>query len=365
MEKNVVITVDVFKRLLDITRNVDNFRGEMSLAADVILFSLLNDCMPLSRVLKSKKNDIPEDDSDLQSIVKRQNNGRRQYIFKLGGPKATPKQLSLLIQQLIKRLFTFNSIPNVENVFDVIEGAWAFAALKCGATGSEIVSILGRVPKMLPILELCIAKEIDSNRKTLIKKNIRDLLVSNPIRWFAMGLRSGVKFDEVKERINKYKTEYPDVKLFYPYEEIAKRTKKKVIYKKKPFIAEVVFFNCRTSDATRLMSKLRDLAWCYTNTGKTGDPFAYISQEQFNRFQQTIARFTTDYEVSSIGEMELKENDRVIVVGGLFNGMEADFKNIETTVDKDIVYRLNIIGDNGFEWRVRVDSRVVQKDKAV
>ena len=206
-----------------------------------------------------------------------------------------------------------------------------------------------------------------------------------------MSLRPGVRFSQVCRRIqllstsNAQRPTYDDPpELFYPCEEIARTIGKKIVTRQRPFIHSVVFFRARLTDIGRLFAKIGDLAWCYRQNARPGAPYAAISDAQFRLFQQTIAQFTPDYEVASSGELELNEGDRVEILGGLFAGHEATMEGIvkeethgmsilessdnsaaglsqsEKQNASGVVYRLNIIGDNGIEWRINVNSRLLK-----
>ncbi|MDE6552220.1 MAG: hypothetical protein K2K98_04580 [Muribaculaceae bacterium] len=215
------------------------------------------------------------------------------------------------------------------------------------------------------------------------------IFLDNPPCWYAMSLRPGVRFTQLSRRIallSKPQTEHrvhfdkdilrsrycaadtarsadttlSDIQLFYPCEEITRAIGKKIVVRQRPFIHSVVFFKAKLTDIGRLFARIGDLAWCYRQNSRPGAPYADISQRQFERFQQTISNFTPDYEVAPSGELELKKNDRVQIVGGLFTGHEATFDSVEKA-EEGVVYRLNIIGENGFEWRIAVDKRLTEQ----
>ncbi|MDE7345773.1 MAG: hypothetical protein K2N48_03415 [Muribaculaceae bacterium] len=250
-----------------------------------------------------------------------------------------------------------------------------------------------------PILrsQYCSAAE-DLRLKTQDLAAIGRVFLDNPPRWYAMSLRPGVLFTQVCRRIQLLSsgngqrttdnaplantarsadTSLSDIELFYPCEEIARAIGKKIVIRERPFIHSVVFFRAKLTDIGPLFARIGDLAWCYRQSSRSGAPYADISERQFQLFQQTIAQFTPDYEVASTGELELRPNDRVQILGGLFAGHEATFeesrvKGQESSISASengkqktenanasgVVYRLNIIGDNGIEWRISVDSRL-------
>ncbi len=189
-----------------------------------------------------------------------------------------------------------------------------------------------------------------------------------------MQLRPGVRFTDICRRIDQLRDcslftvhSSLDIELFYPSEEISRLIGKKIVTRQRPFIHSVVFFRAKLTDIGRLFSKIGDLAWCYRQSARPGAPYADISDRQFHLFQQTIAHFTPDYEVAATGDLELKEGDRVEILGGLFAGQQATVDSRYAIRDtryanaaSGVIYRLNIIGDNGIDWRITVDPRLLK-----
>ena len=355
-------------------------------------------------------------------------NGRRQYIFPLRQSERTPTQLKKQVFKMANALFRRARLPQATDPNHTVESLWAYAALTTGVPASTVVAHLGHAPLGLPVLKLCQLSVVscqlsESGESSLVGTHgpcvressedwsnvqrptsnedfsqIGKIFLDNPPRWYAMSLRPGVRFTQVCRRIQtlsksfssqdlRLKTQdfLSDIQLFYPCEEIARAIGKKIVIKQRPFIHSVVFFKAKLTDIGPLFARIGDLAWCYRQSARPGAPYAEISQQQFSLFQQTIATFTPDYEVASTGELELKKDDRVQIVGGLFAGHEARVEAIGVVNGREVsnlpmpsghasnpenssqnpeptVYRLNIVGDNGIEWRVHVDPRVVKPD---
>ncbi|MDE7097221.1 MAG: hypothetical protein K2O47_06995, partial [Muribaculaceae bacterium] len=299
---------------------------------------------------------------------------------------------------------------------------WAYAALRTGIPASQLIRRLGHAPLGLPILRLsvfslrssedalvgthgsCVRPQgcdistriqsqppisLDSYKEDF--SQVGKIFLDNPPRWYAMSLRPGVRFTEVCRRIRLLSDQIPDIQLFYPCEEIARAIGRKIVVRRRPFIHSVVFFRARLTDIGTLFAKIGAIAWCYRRSSRPGSPYADISQRQFELFQQTLDRFTPDYEVAPAGELKLRKNDRVRIVGGLFSGIEAGFDSevtsspihpvgthgscvrtqsaassprVNSEQDLHTIYRLNIIGDNGIEWRISVDPRLVETPKS-
>ncbi len=172
-----------------------------------------------------------------------------------------------------------------------------------------------------------------------------------------MRLRRGVKFETVEARLQTLDAEVAAPEIFYPCNEIAKRVGRRMITDRQPVIPDIVFFRCRRSNVFNLFCHIGDLAWCYTVPGTGIRNYAAIPAVDFDIFQRTIGMFTNDCEVAPIGTLTPRPDERVVLVGGLFQGCNARFRNTE---NDNTLYRLEILGDNGFEWRINVDPRLVR-----
>lgn len=349
------INENSFERVLNLTKSASLQKGVISIATDLVLFSLLNGCMSLSKIAMLKVNEIGKLNNESEEIASRQASPRRRYIFDLGQAQRTPKQLEKHINTLIFDLFRLRNIPLFNTVSETLGSFWAYAALRSGASASDVASFLGYAPSGVPVLSLSEPAELSEDKRKTLGKVVASLFMVNPLRWYAMRLRPHVSFEEVTRRFGILSDQLQQPRMFYPLEEIAKRTGKKLKFEKKPVIHDVVFFHSRVTDIFPMFTKIGDLAWCYTVTGKTGTVYAAIPQAAFENFQKTIGHFTPEYEVAPIGTLQPEAGEKIMVVGGLFSGQQADLEKIDHS--ENTIYRLQFISDNGIEWRVGVDSR--------
>lgn len=352
------VNEETFERVLNLTKSASLQKGVISTATDLVLFSLLNGCMPLSKIAGLKVNEIDKFNEESEEIASRQASPRRRYIFDLGQAQRTPRQLEKHINTLILDLFRLRNIPLFSTVSDTLASFWAYAALRSGASASDVVSFLGYPPSGVPVLSLCQPVELSEDKRNTLRNVVASLFMVNPLRWYAMRLRPHVSFEEVTRRFGILSDQLQQPRMFYPLEEIVKRTGKKLKFEKKPVIHDVVFFHSRVTDIFPMFTKIGDLAWCYTVTGKTGTVYAAIPQAAFENFQKTIGHFTPEYEVAPIGTFKPEAGEKIMVVGGLFTGQQADLEKIDQT--DNTIYRLQFISDNGIEWRVGVDSRLTK-----
>lgn len=361
------VTSDDFDRLLNMAKTASHVGGELSVSTDLVLYSLLNGAVPVAEVAQLKRDDVA-DDAESRAIVERHVDRRRRYVFGLNQSGSTPRQVEHRLNQLVGRLFQLRNIAMGRSVDDTIEGYWAYAALRAGSSPRDVVAALGKVPSALPVLRVCGDVPFDADRRLALSRDVAELLMVNPLRWYAMRLRPRVKFADIESRFEMLGNAVKKPRMFYPSEEIAKRIGKKLVYHKRPVIADVVFFNSRVTDIMPLFGKIGDLAWCYTTTGQPGAPYAAISRQAFERFQDAIGQFTPDYEVAPIGKLEPREGDKVVIVGGLLQGRSINVRNVTTANSRDeaaspgsgtTIYRFQFDSQNGFEWKVSVPSRLI------
>lgn len=352
-----------FRRVMHTTKAAERQNGERALATDLLLFSLLNGCMDLGRIARLRKEDIGRFDGESAAVLRRRAVPKRKYVFDLSQSDRTPRQLEKFIAGLIQNLCLLRNLPMTGTVKETIESYWAYAALKCGASGSDIVAALGAAPKGIPVLSLYGRPETPTTVSRDLSDEIGLLFIGNALRWYAMRLRPRVRFEEIEARLEQLEGEVNRPQLFYPYDEIAKKTGKKIVMENKPVISDVAFFRCRVTDIFPLFCKIGDLAWCYTSSGRPGSPYAVIPEDNFRKFQETIGHFTSEYRVAPMGTMVPREGEKVVFLGGLFGGQEIDISKVEEAAGASNIYRLSFDSQNGIDWKITVDKRLVKTVK--
>lgn len=346
-----VIDAAKLNKVIALTQNTSNMRGESNVAKDMLLYSLLAGCLKLVDVAMLKKSD-GVGSAELDAIIQRNASARRKYVFDLHQSEYTTLQLSRFVDSSVTNLIHTKNLPWAGSADDSIECYWAYAALRNGVTGSEIVGYLGHAPKGIPVLRLCGQQELTAKRRQEIMHAVGRTFVISPMRWYALRLRPRVKFDELESRIGAQCGERSP-ELFYPMEEIARRIKKKIVMEKQPVIKNVVFFRCRVTDIFPFICIISDLAWCYTVTGKPGASYAAIPDSSLNQFQLAIGYYTSQYE-AAICNPEIGTN--VKVMSGMFEGIEASLLNVES-IDGSNIFQLLYTGDNNMRWTFGVDAR--------
>ena len=346
-----------FKKILSVVKSTA-LAAPLQLASDILSYSLLNTALPLAEVAKVKVSDVVTENDEIAVLVRRNSGSNRKYLFPLDQSKLTSRQLTESIGAKVRALFAARHIPVVQSVDNTIRLIWAYAALVSGIPGSEIAALMEAPVIGIPELSVCTKAVVSTERRAALLLTVGALFSSNPQRWYAMKLRSRVEFADVEDRVKTLDPHLLRPEFFYPYDEIRKRVGKKLVKDKKPVIRDIVFFKLRVTDIFPLFCKMGDLAWCYTTTGKPGGDYAPIPKSSFDRFQETIGHFTPEYEVAPIGGFEPKEGETVVII----NGPLANYQfEVGKAVDSEnVIFQLNMIGDNGFQWRTSAKKRQLE-----
>ena len=352
------------QRLKSLTKSVSPGENQ---AVDLIKLSYLNRCMPIQSVAMLKRDDATTGaaDAESQAIIGNNQSPTRKYVFDLKQSRRTPRQLALELRRMIIALFDSRNIPFFDHVDSTLRSYWAYVALNCGIPSRYVRSAVGIVPPGLEIMQLSAAEDIPGGVYEEAFASVARAFVDNPRRWYVMRLRPRIKYADLTRRLDTLGSHTDAPELFYPCDEIMRRVGRRRIVENRPVIPDIVFFRSRATAISRLFAAIGDLAWCYTVSGRTGDSYAAISDSAFRLFQQTIGQFTPDYDVAPIGTIPLRENDRVVIVGGPYQGCEGRLlKTPQPPAGGTTVYRLQLYNDLGIEWTVCADSRQLRKAEA-
>lgn len=238
---------------------------------------------------------------------------------------------------------------------------WGALALSANVAGEIVRSFIPTLPPSLKVLELFEPADITETLKSEIKAIIEKSLYGEEPRWFAMRLRPKVKFDDLVGRLALFENEADVPELFYPSEEIAKRIGRKVVWKGKPVIRDVVFFKKRKSEIYPMFTSLYDLAWCYrTPGGKAGD-YAAIPAKAMENFKKSLGILTPDCEIAPIGGLDLKPGDKVVIIDGEYVDEYAEIlkKPVKDSYGNKI-YRVSLLHSSG-RWDIGIDARFIKK----
>lgn len=350
-----------FRRLLKIAEISEHLDCENSVIRDIILFSLVNGCMPISEVVFFQKMNVNRLNNESQIIANRNIDVRRKYVFALGQTIMAKRQLEARVSKDIMVYFRTHNLPVMGNVEDSMKSLWAFVAIRCGASASLVVESLGSVPAGMSILSICTNAKAEESEKKLLVEAVAKFLFKNSLQWFAMRLRPKVRYDQIQDRFSAIADIIRTPKMFYPCQEIVMRVGKKMVRTKKPIIRDIVFFQSRMTEIYKMFNYLADLAWCYKSNNSQYGHYAVISQSSMDRFQEAIGKFTSEYEIAPMGKLPLSPEDRIVVIGGDYVGYNGTFMGRDTNLTDDghTVYRIMILGD-ACKWNIGIDARLIR-----
>lgn len=234
-------------------------------------------------------------------------------------------------------------------------------ALHAGVEGEIVRNLIRNCPAELSFLNMFGVRSLtDNERQEALRKVILSLEGEAP-QWFVMRLRPRVKFDDILTRFSLISNEVKMPELFYPAQEIARRIGRKVVWKEKPVIRDVVFFQKRKGEVYKMFTLLYDLAWCYRNPGKTPGNYAAIPDTAMENFKEALGLLTPDFEVAPAGEMELRPGDKVVIVNGDYRDEKGMIlKKPSLDEDGNKVYRVTLLDSNG-RWDIGIDARLLKK----
>lgn len=347
------ITAQSFGNLLQLHSRLGRQPGSISLFADIILFSLLNGGMPVEKIAMLRKDDLAGYDDDSVDVAMRHADPRRRYVFPLGQGMHTRRRLLRHVEDNVAAILRLMDVVQTGTVDATLRGYWAYGALRCGATASVVAGCTGSVVDGIPALALAEPANVTPDEKSALEHSVARMFVSDPLRWYAMRLRPGVKYDDVKKRLAMQAGGASAPELFYPCEEIVKRIGRRLVHEQRPFIADVLFFRSRVSRVQPMFRNIGDLAWCYRHDGS----YAAISDAEMYAFQRTIRYLSPA--ISPAAHDDLAVGSLVRITGGPCAGYVGKIYEIKDGGD-DRILTLNLLGLEFLSWRERIESRYVE-----
>ncbi|MBD5220306.1 MAG: hypothetical protein HDS72_08790 [Bacteroidales bacterium] len=358
-EASAVIVPDLlrgeaFNTCLAIIRGLMKAKGSGGTACDVLLFSLLNGCMPVEAVVAIRKDSLTEYAGQSRAMLERNADARRAFIFDLKQSYRTPRQIvAALTAELAERFAKYVDADSFD-LDEFITSLWVAMAVQCGARASEALACVGGKARYAAP-DFLTAASVDLNAKERLSRAIDALLEQAAPHWYAMQMRRGVTFAELQSEIAASVSPAP--MLFYPCELIAKNINNRRVLKDQPFITQTVFFKMSPEAVLPMFAKIGDKAWCYRMFNSPAAPYAIIPKGEMHRFQTAIGQFTPDMEIHPIGELPLRPDDKVVLLMADFYNQEAKVSKVLTESEGATVYRVVFRDKSGFEWSVNADTR--------
>ena len=350
---------DVFDRCLTLLRESLRPGDGRRVAADMLLCSLLRGAEPFAALARLTKGDALQiADEPLRSVLDYNITPKRRFVFDLRQSYLTPAQIYKETAKSLTELFRPVTGLTAVDPDTLSASLWGACAIRCGATASEALSLLGRpAPYSLPsfIKDITAASQPSA---APWRRAVASLLAQGMPRWFAMHIRKGVDFDTLRRDIAE--AVHPAPELYYPCETIRRRLGKRTVVEDHPFIASTAFFRTRQELIMPMFHAIGDKAWCYRLSNSPGSPYAVIPQADMKRFQAAVGIFTPDIELHPIGELTPRPGEKVIVVSAGYSGREGEVEEVMESGSGSILYRVRLTTDQGYEWRVDLDPRQLE-----
>ena len=324
---------------------------------DMLLLSLLNGAISFNEILYLKRNALSGFRDFGRTIIERNIDSRRDYVFDLKQSYLTPKQLKATVASGLYSVFGKYVNSTTFEPDDFARSLWVACAIRSGLTASEALRFVnGPTPYALP--DFCKAGTMYTDRDSWID-TINSILFKEMPKWYAMHLRKGVKFDELRREITEKIRPCPE--LFYPCETIMKHRNGKMMEKEQPLISRTAFFKNYPENVLPMFSIIGDKAWCYRVSGTNDSPFAVIPWREMKRFQSAIGVFTPDSEISPLGQLTPRPGESVIVVMAGLGNRTGEVEQIVNKQCGSVIFRVKLTTDQGYEFRVDVDSRQIER----
>lgn len=365
---------DVFDRCLTLLRESLRPGDSRRVAADILLCSLLRGAEPLATLSRLTKGEaLQTDDEPLRSVLDYNITPKRRFVFDLRQSYLTPAQIYKELAKSLTELFRPVTGLTAVDPDTLSASLWGACAIRCGATATEALRLLGRpAPYALPSFVKDIpgpapepssegAEAASQPSAAPWRRAVVALLAQGMPRWFAMHIRKGVDFADLRRDIAE--AVHPAPELYYPCETIRRRLGKRTVVEDHPFIASTAFFRTRQELIMPMFHAIGDKAWCYRQTNSPASPYAVIPQADMKRFQAAVGIFTPDIELHPIGELTPRPGEKVIVVMAGYSNREGEVEEVVESSAGSVIYRVRLTTDQGYEWRVDLDPRQLEPSR--
>lgn len=314
---------ETFHKLRNIVTADESATSIRRLAKDMLLFAIYNGGLTSSEIANYKKDDYHGDDQHIRAIVDRYAKPKNTYLFPLDHSTKTLRRLTTDVDILIRSVVDRYDLRMSAAPGDTALDLWCMAAASCGIAAADIAACAGVRAGTNVLTAFVIPSEISADTIDLHRRQVATALADNPLRWYAMHLRRHVDIDMIRTRLSERHIDLPDI--YYPMEDIMRKVGHRKIFETRPVISWLLFFRQRVSELNNIFSHLDDLAWGYRRTRDINAPYAVISPAEIAAYQRALGTFTADTALYDPDTTELHPGDRLIIVGGLFEGRTATF----------------------------------------
>lgn len=354
---------NTFGKVRDLIRRDYSSNPRMQLAKDMLLFSIYNGGMGLERIANYKKDEYNGSSKAILEIVNRYSKPKNKFLFPLSRTNATLSKIGREIQTLFEEVMRNHGLTFSPNPADVSFRLWAYLAMSCGVSASDVSACIAPRNKNIPITTFAAPSELTEGQISNIRGNVEATLSHNPLHWYAMHLRPRVEYKNLTDRLAEKDISLDEI--YYPMEDVFRKVGRKKIFESQPVISWLVFFRSRVTALNRLYNEIGDLAWGYRYLPDFKSPYAVISDNEIRYYQESIGTLSPGTQILRDDEVEFNEGDYLVVLGGALNGRHAIFVSKKKSRDDKsgdrIVYRVKLAGGANANWIVDRDPGLVRK----
>ena len=357
------VTFKNVETLFNILKDKNRHPVFSSLGFDLLIYSLSNGALSLKELVDLKKESLQEAVGPSRSIAEKYYAPKRKYIFPLSQSTATKKQSREMADAEIRKALAYIGI-SPGDTDALLRCLWICIAVRIGVSPSAAAEAFPLLPESYPFLSLnssfCILNSeslsplgVGGSAFCILNSKVAETLCIEVKHWYAMRLRPYVKYDQLIAGLAALESKELLPELFYPREEIARRAGKKIVWKEKPVINDIVFFKTKPDNIYPLFRHIWEIAWCYRDI--SGKGYAAIPDSAMAQFQEAIGYFTPDFEIAPAGELPLKPGDKVTVIEGNFK----DHLAVILDSPSSTVYRIRLLDTHG-RWDISLDARLLR-----
>lgn len=340
------------------------------LVRDMLVYAVYLGGMTAREIADCRKEDYKGDNPYILAIISRYSNPKRKYLFPLDRSAKHASQLAAEVERGSAELLRSFSIKVSAVTANLTLDVWCAIAAECGIPRAEIAACAAPRQRSNAVTAFVDPEEIDETKKRKIRDRVVNQVTDNPLHWYAMQLRRCVNYKLLASRLDEKKIELDDI--YYPMHDIIRKVGDRQVFENTPVVSWLLFFRARASELNRLFHEIGDLAWGYRSSRTPGSPYAIISAKEIYSYQTAISTLSTVTCVMPEGSTPLQPGDRLIIIGGLFNGRPATFESVATGGSRNAagnsqegegntIYRILLDGGKSCEWVVHEDACHVKR----
>lgn len=347
----------------------------------LFLYLLFNADSDLERAVSLKVADYRPSLPQLDEIIDTEKfHHRRVYLFNLNQSRKRLPQLLREVTGEIADYLAYRGI-RLSHPFDPLSivALWIGVARETGVAMDDIREVVdsseGATPTDIPA-EYGYLRHLNGSGLTpvgadMIRRRVAERLSPSGRRWYAMKLRRGVTFEQMRDSLHQLiGGEYPslcdDSTFFYPRSESKRRVGRRIVTDMVPVIPDVVFFMVRPRHVRIIDEAVRTegLGWVFRVVNTPGSEYSVIDRASMLNFQLVIGVFTPDVKIGLTRETPIGIGRRVRITGGIMAGYTGIIYDIKDTPEgtpdgaRQIYIRLST--DYAVKVEIHVDEFYVQ-----